>query len=391
MMNERIKNLQKILNQEELDGVLYATSANMQYFLDDVNYPWQRTMFTGGLPLFMDPNQSGHALNKADCILFIPTSGEPVLFETFERATTMLHLDIKKEVGYFARMTEMLLPYMNGIRRIGLGESCNHHIKYMLAEINSDMEVVDAEEFGWRLRKIKDAKEIATMRKAATFTDEVMEKVVKILKPGITANQVEEYLCQLGREAGCKDLSFPPSCRFVKSDDNVNTKIDAYGMDRPLEPGCSISFDIGFVVDGYCSDYGRSFYTGNTCPEMSDGYKALQEAQLYLFDKIKPGVGVNICHDSINEYMTKVGQEKYLRKFGDFALMGHQIGIDVHEHPWLHNDQEEVFEPGMIMCIEPKFWRQGKGFVRVEDMVLITETGCESLTVFDRKMFELDV
>ena len=75
--------------------------------------------------------------------------------------------------------------------------------------------------------------------------------------------------------------------------------------------------------------------------------------------------------------------------FANIGMMGHQIGIDVHEIPWLHNTTPEVFQPGMVMCIEPKLWLPGEAFMRTEDMVLITETGCESLTVFDRNCYEL--
>ena len=70
-------------------------------------------------------------------------------------------------------------------------------------------------------------------------------------------------------------------------------------------------------------------------------------------------------------------------------MMGHQIGIDVHEEPWLHDGSEDIFKPGMIMCIEPKILLDDEVVMRVEDMVLITEDGCESLTKFDRDLYEL--
>lgn len=153
--------------------------------------------------------------------------------------------------------------------------------------------------------------------------------------------------------------------------------------------GTALAFDFGYSIDGYCSDFGRSFYCGRPEKSISDAYKALQEAQLRLLDKIKPGMKMDMTYRTLFEIMEKRGCGKYLRNYGNIGLMGHQIGIDVHERPWLHDETEDAFEPGMTMCIEPKFWGPGRAYLRVEDMVLITETGCESLTEFDRQLFEL--
>ena len=112
---------------------------------------------------------------------------------------------------------------------------------------------------------------------------------------------------------------------------------------------------------------------------------------MVTLSKIKPGEPMNLFYNTMYEVMEKRGYGKYLRKVGDFGLMGHQIGIDVHERPWLHTDQTEVFQPGMVMCIEPKFWKPGTCFMRIEDMVLITENGCESLTKYSREQFSLPV
>lgn len=385
----RIEKLQAMLAEKELDAALFAPSGNMQYFLDDVTYPWQRSMFTGGLAGFSSDGSNGHFLNLPDAILLVPACGKPTFFTTYRRAQIQTPKGVTVVEGFFDRLVPMLEPYVSGFHRIGLGESCHKHLLYLLHEISPDFETEDVEMLGYQLRQIKEPAEIEALRKAAAFTDRAMEQIVTLLRPGITANEVEEAICRIGREGNCQDLSFPPSCRFVKSGAPEAEQINGYGKHRPLEPGCTISFDFGYVLNGYCSDYGRSFYSGKACPEMADGYKALQEAQQYLLEKIRPGVGINICFNTIHEYMSRVGCGEHLRKFGDFGLMGHQIGVDVHEHPWLHSDQPQVFQPGMIMCIEPKYWWPGKGFVRVEDMVLITEIGCESLTKFSRELFEL--
>lgn len=394
-MYERINKVQQMLRKDSVDGLLYATSANVQYLLEDTTYPWQRTMESGGVDgvvidgVDISSKGASHFLNMADLILYIPADNEPVLFMTHERAQTMQHIPMKKVVDYFVMLPERVGPYIKGKKRIAYGESCDEYIKRrVLGETDSSIEAVPGEHYGEQLRKTKDAGEIEIMRRVAAFTDETMGIIVENLKVGVSSNEIEDLIIRLGYEKGLKDLPFPPTCRYVCTDSPESPDIDGHDEDAPMQEGTSIGFDYGYVMDGYCSDFGRSFYCGKNA-EVADGYKALIEAHEHLLDQIKPGIPMDLCFNVIHDKMAERGQESWLRRYGDFGLMGHQIGIDVHERPWLHSDQTAVFEPGMIMCIEPKFWRPGKGFMRVEDMVLITETGCESLTKFDRYLFEL--
>ncbi|GHU74328.1 hypothetical protein AGMMS49992_15450 [Clostridia bacterium] len=389
-MNQRMQRLQQRLTEDDVSMALYATSANLQYFLDDTSYAWQRTMYTGGLSQFQDTAVSGHFLNLPDCILCVPRTGEPVLLTTYRRAQDMEGLGIRKELGFFTDMPDMLASHLPG-GTIALGESCNAFLKKTLKEINPALEITSAEEYGEQLRAVKDTDEIARLRHLAVFTDQAMARITESLRPGISSQEVEGLISGIARENNLLDLPFPSTARFIKTDDPRCDAIDGFPVTEALTPGTSVGFDFGYVIDGYCSDFGRSFYIGKAPVEIADGYKSLQEAQCDLLARIKPGIKMDLCFQSLYKKMSERGYEKYLRKYGDFGLMGHQIGIDVHERPWVHTDQEALFVPGMVMCIEPKFWWPGKCFMRVEDMVLITETGCESLTKFNRELFELPV
>jgi len=373
------------------DGVevaVYATSANLQYFLDDASFFWQRTMYTGGLPLFEDPTFNGHMMNLPDALLIVPVDDEPVLMLTWERLRDMGHIDVRKDVAFFAEFPDRLIPYLKD-RRVGYGQSCAPFLLSQIRQINPEIPAVDAEEYGTRLRVIKDESEIARLRRVASFTDDVMADIVEILRPGISSREVEDAMIAVAREGQLLDLPFPPTARYVNTGSPESEDIAGHSETAPLRPGTSIGFDFGYVIDGYSSDYGRSFYSGPAPREIADAYRALQEGQLLMIDRIKPGEAMDFTFDTVFSVMEAHGLSKYLMKYGDFGLMGHQIGIDVHEHPWIHSDQKTVFEPGMVMCVEPKLWWPGNCFMRVEDMVLVTETGSESLTVFDRDLFEL--
>ncbi len=387
-MKKRVEKLQAILRQDGLDGVLYASSANMQYLLDDTSYYWQRSMETGGIEAGQGPN--GHFLNRPDAILYVPADGEPILFLTYNRAETMGCTAVRQVVDYYSHLPQAMTGLVKG-KKIGYGESCDTALQAILAEAAPLAQAVSAEYCAERLRVVKDEKEIAALRKAAAFTDAAMAHTVQYLRPGVTRREVSNIMAKFGRDRGIRDLPFPATCLMVHTDDPDAKDVHAHGLDVPMQPGTSLGFDFGYVLDGYCSDFGRSFYCGKAQPLIADAYKALQQAQLELFSRIRPGIGLGICFDTLYASLEPTGYAPYLRKHMDFGLMGHQIGIDVHERPWLHSDQEAVFQPGMVMCIEPKIWIPGKVFMRVEDMVLITETGCESLTAFDRELYELPI
>ena len=389
--NRRIQAMQKLMTQAGLDAVLFAPSADMQYLLDDTTFFWQRTPYTGHYLLKDTPflsTEKSYFHCRPDLLLWIPAEGEAAVLTTFDRARRMIQTK-PDVVCYFAMLTDHLKPYAKGTKKVGVGLGCESHLKEMLGEIDSSVEVVSAQLMVESLRKIKDEKEIAALRKAAEFTDYTMGEIVKILRPGVTQWQVETKLNELALERSCMDLPFDPSCSFLKTGDPRCMKHGGIPKDEPLTPGTSIAFDYGFVMDGYCSDFGRSFYCGKAPEKIANAYKALQTAQVELLEQIKPGVSLGITFDALGKTLDRFGFKDNLSNFANIGMMGHQIGIDTHEEPWLYNGSELVFEPGMVMTIEPKIFIPGEVFMRVEDMVLITENGCESLTRFDRDLYEL--
>lgn len=385
-MNQRIECLQRRLAQDGVDGAFYATSANLQYFLDDVSYTWQRTPYTG----FAIPGPNGHQLNVPDCVFYIPAEGQPILFASYARAQDMGHLPCHLVTDYFCRMTDMLAGYVTG-QYFALGESCEGFLRQIISEFLPQAQFSDGEHYGAEMRARKDEKEIAAIRALAAFTDEAMGKVTEMLRPGVTNAQVEAYIGQLGYEYGCRELPFAPTVRFYQTGADEPFQVDGYRTPAVLRPGCSISFDFGYTKDGYCTDFGRSFYSGPAPKEIKDAYKALQEAQVALIETLRPGEPMTRGFDFIRRHMDQTGYGKFLRRYYHFNLLGHQVGIDVHEGPWLHDQQTALFQPGMIFTIEPKFWWPGQCFTRVEDMILITETAAECLTNFDRTLFELPI
>jgi Xaa-Pro aminopeptidase len=275
-------------------------------------------------------------------------------------------------------------------RRIGLNDTHQQYLETLVKSALPDAECTKVDSLLNPLRVIKDSDEIRLLREAVALTDEVMQKVAAFIRPEITQLELQSLIAQTGLKLGAEDVSFPPTALFTKSGTEPSDSPFVYPKEQGLVKGSSIAFDFGFVLNGYCSDFGRSFYCGNAPPYISGAYSALQQSQCELLSKMKPyETKLNELFGIIEEALDRRGYGDRLRARLPDGTLGHQIGIDLHEEPWLRNESDIVLEPGMVMAIEPKLWFPGEYYLRVEDIVLITEQGAESLTRFCRDMFEL--
>lgn len=309
-----------------------------------------------------------------------------------QRKNDLKDTDCRVIISHVDYFSNKLSDYIHG-GTIAVGLACIEELKSIVSSANAchgtEVKTVYGEEYVQKLRMIKDEKEIALMRRVASLTDYAMEEIVKILKPGITPYQVEEKIAAIANEAGCEDLSFGGACIGVEKGHPTSYDPYIFPKNREFRLQTGIAFDMGFVLNGYCSDYGRSFYLGEPSQEAVDSYAALQAAQQYVVEHIIPGkTKVADASDMLYEGLEQFGRGSQLRNHED-GVQGHQIGIDVHENPWLARGHEGVFLPGMVFCLEPKIFIPDEIYMRVEDMVLVTESGAEFLTVFDRTKFAL--
>jgi Xaa-Pro aminopeptidase len=217
-----------------------------------------------------------------------------------------------------------------------------------------------------------------------------MEKVIGEVEGGTTQRELRLVIEMVGRQAGAQDVSFPPTGGFVKSGSEPADEPFNFPQDSGLVAGTSIAFDVGFVMDGYCSDWGRSMYWGPVGENIRKGYVALQRAVVETVDKMHEG-SMKVCDifPSIEAFLDEDGYGDYLRARLPHGSVGHQIGVEVHEGPWLKPVNQHELQEGMVMCLEPKLWRAGEYYLRVEDMVLIHKDRAEFLTNYDREQFQL--
>jgi Xaa-Pro aminopeptidase len=384
MNRKRIIMLQEILQKEDIDGALYGISGNMAYLLDDPAFKFQRIPETGG----MEPRESGFFNNRTDGVLYVPALGEPLLVATHSRAQSFINTEIEKVFCFYDRLHRYLHDHLKG-RKIALGLAFRTHLLEMVSEIDSSIETTDGEAFLEKMRAVKDADEIGRLRDLAKLTDHAMGEVVKQISGGMSQYEIGDLIASIGLKNGAEELSFFPNALYTQTGHSTSKTRGGFNKTWPLEKNTAIAFDFGYVMNGYCSDFGRSFYFGKASDHIKDAYAALQSAQMKVIDTIKPGHAISSYLPILLDELGQHGFAENLFRHNDKVTMGHQIGINVHEQPWINKDETEPLKAGMVMCLEPKIWLPGECYVRVEDMVLITENGAESLTKYSRTEFEI--
>ena len=378
-MNRREKILKK-LNESGLDGLLFASGANFQYVVESNSYFWQRYCFNLDEPVAgarIIPEAMVY-LNKEGKSTILTT---PLLKEHFD--TTLNDV----VVSYMDQFEDELTKIIDG-KKIGIGRDCEAWFRKTLK-----VKLIEVEDIFYDLRRIKDEKEIALMSKLGKFTDDAVMYVCKHLKPGMTMFDAERMIVDYGLQNGMADLSFPPTCGFKTRNTENAQSIEPFENDRKLVEGTMIAFDIGYMDRGYCSDWGRTVYYGKAPELVKKGYEALQAGETYMVSKIVPGVTkFGELYGFICDKVEELGYYDYLRfKRDETGGNGHHIGSEVHELPFLVPGDDLVLEPGMIFCSEPKMFFKNEGYMRVEDMILVTEDGAEFLTNFPRDLFEIDL
>jgi Xaa-Pro aminopeptidase len=142
--------------------------------------------------------------------------------------------------------------------------------------------------------------------------------------------------------------------------------------------------DFGVILTDYCSDMTRTMYVGRPSPRERTAYQAVKEAQQAAIDAVKPGVRVSEVDRAARKSLQNNGLAKYFTH-----STGHGVGLEIHEAPRVGAGQTEILEPGMVITVEPGVYVPGLWGVRIEDMVVVRERGCEVLTPSSKELIEI--
>lgn len=223
-----------------------------------------------------------------------------------------------------------------------------------------------------QVRSVKKADEIETMREASRVNDAVMAKVPTLLVPGVTERKVHDQIVAWFN-AVSEGISFDPIIAFGDHAADPH----AVSGDRILQEGDGVVVDIGCVVKGYCSDMTRTFFIGHN--SMQKEYDLVLAANRSAIAKVKPGVLLSEIDAAARGVITAGG-------YGNAFVhrTGHGIGSSVHEPYPVSASSSVRCVPGMIFSIEPGIYVERRGGIRIEDLVLVTENGCDVLNAFPK-------
>ena len=220
-------------------------------------------------------------------------------------------------------------------------------------------------------RVVKDDDEIARIRRAAGIVDEALTGFLEELAPGITEKEAAFELNRRILVGGADAIAF----ETILASGPSAACPHARPSSRALREGDMVKIDVGGRVDGYCSDITRTVFLGEPDERFIEVYSIVYEAQQAAVAAVGPGVECRELDTIARERIAAAG-------YGDeFSHgLGHGVGLEVHEAPRLSARSTDVLAAGMVVTVEPGVYIEGWGGVRIEDLVLVTEDGCEVLT-----------
>lgn len=230
------------------------------------------------------------------------------------------------------------------------------------------------------LRAVKDENELATLRRACKITDRAFERLLDVPFIGRRERDVAWDLVQIFHEEGAEAV-WP---EFIVGSGPTGSQPHGRAGDRKVGKQELVVVDAGCSIDGYTSDYTRTFATGPLDQELREAYEVVQLAQDAALGGIRAGLS-GVEADALARNVIDASPFRGAMGHG----LGHGLGLDVHEDPRLSTESTDVLEAGNVVTVEPGVYLGGRFGIRIEDDVVVTETGIENLTAFRKDLVEV--
>ena len=254
------------------------------------------------------------------------------------------------------------------------------HREYLAYEKALGMALLPAGELMAKLRAAKTEEEIGAMRAAQAIAERALKEVLPLIRPGMTEKQVMAELVYRTLRHGSEGNSFDP---IVVSGPNTSLPHGVPG-DRVIQRGDFVTMDFGCLKDGYCSDMTRTVAIGEASDEMRNVYDIVLQAQLAGIAVARAGIPGKEIDAAARKVITEAGYGPY---FGHG--FGHSLGLDIHESPSANLRGEEPMPVGAVCSAEPGIYLPGRFGVRIEDVMILREKGCEVITKAPKKLIIL--
>ena len=233
------------------------------------------------------------------------------------------------------------------------------------------------------MRRVKSPEEVRLLKDACRLADLSMGEITSSVSDGITERELSEELDHLLHLEGSRGVSFDTAVWAM----GASTDRDANDRERSsvIPSGSSLLFDFGAIMNGYCSDFGRTLAVGDADTELAEVYDIVIESAAAGLAAVKPGVLASDVDRATRKVIEDAG---YGDKFRHRT--GHCIGLDVHEHPFISEEDETPLEAGMTFTIEPSIFWPGRVGARIEDIIVVTDKGGEKLNQYSESFVTVD-
>ena len=263
------------------------------------------------------------------------------------------------------------------LEKIGFDDEISYAYFKMLESVFAGHELVPMTGFIENLRMIKDEQEIATIRRACQISDQAFLDVLDFIKPGETTElAVMNFLDARMRQLGASGASFD----FIIASGYRSAMPHGVASDKVIQNGETLTMDFGCYYNHYVSDMTRTVHVGQVTDEEREIYDIVLRSNQALIEAAKAGLS-RIDFDRIpRQIINDAGYGPYFSHG-----IGHGIGLDIHEIPYFGKSEEPI-KAGMVLTDEPGIYIEGKYGVRIEDDILITDNGCELLTLAPKEL-----
>lgn len=350
---ERIKPLQARLRADDFDGLIISNPHDIRYltgFIGDDSWLWVPARGTG-LTVLSDMRFLAHIPDEAPHVKVV-MRGKTKDKRNENLAQAAARMLTKRELGKVA--------VQPGYLRVPQ--------RKQLAKALGAKHVKDYDDKLLLQRSIKDPTEIKNIREAVKIQQLAFTETREIIEPGITEVEIAGYLEYRMKCHGADDVGFKSIVAF----DGHASHSHAIPDRRKLKKNSSILIDWGAKYNGYVSDMTRVLNVGKPKKHIAEIYKVVEEALHAGIDAVGPGVSLREVDDASRNCMKKHG---YTLDHG----LGHGIGLFVHEQPGI-GQTDTPLEPGQVITIEPGIYLGERGGVRLEDDILVTDTGARNLS-----------
>lgn len=350
-MNYKIKCLREKMKLLEIDGMIISNPINIEYITG---------VYAEGTLIINDKDN-----------IFITDA------RYIEDVNSTITISDEINVRDQANISENeYISFFVNCPRVGIEENYISYSKYQnLVRIYRLKEAVETNNLIEKMRTIKDDNEIAKIRRACEITDNCFTHLLEYIKVGMTERQIAFEIEKYFIENGATGLAFDT---IVASGEN-SSKPHAVPTNRKIQSGDNITIDFGAKYKGYCSDMTRTIFVGSVSDEVRNLYNFILEGQLRATNKIKDGVdGKSVARGVQIEYNA--------RNFELIHALGHGVGLEVHELPYLSYRSSYILKANMVVTNEPGIYIPEKIGIRIEDTILVNKIESEVLTKSSKEL-----